>query len=31
ARFVGFDDSKDAQNACTQLKRGGFSCFATRS
>lgn len=31
ARFAGFDDSKDAQNACTQLKRGGFSCFATRS
>lgn len=31
ARFVGFDDSKDAQNACAQLKRGGFSCFATRS
>ncbi|MCA0418172.1 MAG: SPOR domain-containing protein [Proteobacteria bacterium] len=31
ARFAGFDDSKDAQNACNQLKRGGFSCFATRS
>jgi len=31
ARFAGFDDPKDAQNACTQLKRGGFSCFATRS
>lgn len=31
ARFAGFDDSKDAQNACAQLKRGGFSCFATRS
>lgn len=31
ARFAGFDDSKDAQNACTKLKRGGFSCFATRS
>ena len=31
ARFAGFDDSKDAQNACNQLKRGGFSCFATRT
>jgi D-alanyl-D-alanine carboxypeptidase len=31
ARFAGFDDSKDAQNACNRLKRGGFSCFATRS
>lgn len=31
ARFAGFDDSKDAQNACALLKRGGFSCFATRS
>ena len=31
ARFAGFDDSKDAQNACNKLKRGGFSCFATRS
>ncbi|WP_441470688.1 SPOR domain-containing protein [Bosea sp. RAF48] len=31
ARFAGFDDPKDAQNACAQLKRGGFSCFATRS
>ncbi|MCO5093047.1 SPOR domain-containing protein [Bosea sp. (in: a-proteobacteria)] len=31
ARFAGFDDSKDAQNACAQLKRGGFACFATRS
>jgi D-alanyl-D-alanine carboxypeptidase len=31
ARFAGFDDPKDAQNACNQLKRGGFSCFATRS
>ncbi|BCB19534.1 D-alanyl-D-alanine carboxypeptidase [Bosea sp. ANAM02] len=30
ARFAGFDDSKDAQNACNQLKRGGFACFATR-
>ncbi|MCP5940311.1 SPOR domain-containing protein, partial [Klebsiella pneumoniae] len=31
ARFAGFDDSKDAQNACAKLKRGGFSCFATKS
>lgn len=30
ARFAGFDDSKDAQNACATLKRGGFACFATR-
>lgn len=30
ARFAGFDDSKDAQNACARLKRDGFSCFATR-
>ena len=31
ARFAGFDDSKEAQNACAKLKRGGFSCFATKS
>lgn len=31
ARFAGFDDSKDAQNACARLKRDGFACFATRS
>jgi D-alanyl-D-alanine carboxypeptidase len=31
ARFAGFDDSKDAQSACAKLKRGGFSCFATKS
>ena len=30
ARFAGFDDSKDAQNACAKLKRDGFACFATR-
>lgn len=30
ARFAGFDDSKDANDACSQLKRNGFSCFATR-
>lgn len=31
ARFAGFDDSKDANNACAKLKRDGFACFATRS
>jgi D-alanyl-D-alanine carboxypeptidase len=31
ARFAGFEDPKDAQNACARLKRDGFSCFATRS
>jgi D-alanyl-D-alanine carboxypeptidase len=30
ARFAGFDDSKDANDTCSQLKRSGFSCFATR-
>ncbi len=30
ARFAGFEESKDAEKACAQLKRGGFSCFATR-
>ncbi len=30
ARFAGFDDSKDAEDACRSLKRSGFSCFATR-
>lgn len=30
ARFAGFEESKDAQNACATLKRGGFACFATR-
>lgn len=31
ARFAGFEDPKDAQNACARLKRDGFACFATRS
>ncbi len=31
ARFAGFDDQSDANNACRDLKRSGFSCFATRS
>lgn len=31
ARFAGFDDQSDANNACRDLKRNGFSCFATRS
>ncbi|MCV9939833.1 SPOR domain-containing protein [Boseaceae bacterium BT-24-1] len=31
ARFAGFEESKDAEKACAQLKRGGFACFATRS
>ncbi|HEY5796573.1 MAG TPA: D-alanyl-D-alanine carboxypeptidase [Bosea sp. (in: a-proteobacteria)] len=30
ARFAGFEDPKDAQNACAKLKRDGFACFATR-
>lgn len=30
ARFAGFEDPKDAQNACARLKRNGFACFATR-
>lgn len=30
ARFAGFEESKDAEKACAQLKRGGFACFATR-
>jgi D-alanyl-D-alanine carboxypeptidase len=30
ARFAGFEESKDAQNACAKLKRDGFACFATR-
>jgi D-alanyl-D-alanine carboxypeptidase len=30
ARFAGFEDPKDAQNACARLKRDGFACFATR-
>jgi D-alanyl-D-alanine carboxypeptidase len=31
ARFAGFDDQTEANNACRDLKRSGFSCFATRS
>lgn len=30
ARFAGFEDPKEAQSACAQLKRDGFACFATR-
>jgi D-alanyl-D-alanine carboxypeptidase len=30
ARFAGFDEADDAQNACKTLKRNGFACFATR-
>jgi D-alanyl-D-alanine carboxypeptidase len=30
ARFAGFDDSGDAEKACSSLKRSGFACFATR-
>ena len=29
ARFSGFDED-DAQSACRQLKRSGFSCFAVK-
>lgn len=31
ARFSGFSEQESAQDACAALKRGGFSCFATRS
>lgn len=31
ARFAGFDDQREAESACRDLKRSGFSCFATRS
>ncbi|MCJ2137207.1 SPOR domain-containing protein [Methylobacterium sp. J-026] len=31
ARFSGFAEQDSAQDACTALKRSGFSCFATRS
>jgi D-alanyl-D-alanine carboxypeptidase len=31
ARFSGFAEQDSAQEACTALKRSGFSCFATRS
>jgi D-alanyl-D-alanine carboxypeptidase len=31
ARFAGFGDQSDANNACRELKRSGFACFATRT
>jgi D-alanyl-D-alanine carboxypeptidase len=31
ARFSGFTEADDAQDACRTLKRNGFNCFATRS
>ena len=31
ARFSGFSEQETAQDACSALKRSGFSCFATRS
>ncbi len=31
ARFSGFTEADDAQDACRTLKRNGFACFATRS
>ncbi|HEX2556535.1 MAG TPA: serine hydrolase [Microvirga sp.] len=31
ARFSGFDEAEEAQDACKALKRSGFACFATRS
>ena len=31
ARFSGFDDPDEAQDACKALKSRGFACFATRS
>jgi D-alanyl-D-alanine carboxypeptidase len=31
ARFSGFAEQDSAQDACSALKRNGFSCFATRS
>jgi D-alanyl-D-alanine carboxypeptidase len=30
ARFSGFSEADEAQEACKALKRGGFACFATR-
>lgn len=30
ARFSGFAEQSDAQNACNAVKRNGFSCFASR-
>ena len=31
ARFSGFEAANEAENACRQLKRSGFACFALRS
>jgi D-alanyl-D-alanine carboxypeptidase len=31
ARFSGFSESDEAQDACREIKRNGFNCFATRS
>lgn len=31
ARFSGFQEADDAQEACRTLKRNGFACFAIRS
>ncbi|MCJ2049054.1 D-alanyl-D-alanine carboxypeptidase [Methylobacterium sp. J-070] len=31
ARFSGFAEQDSAQDACSAVKRSGFSCFATRS
>ncbi|MCG6121670.1 MAG: SPOR domain-containing protein [Microvirga sp.] len=31
ARFSGFDEAAEARNACRQLERNGFACFASRS
>jgi D-alanyl-D-alanine carboxypeptidase len=31
ARFSGFEAANEAENACRQLKRSGFACFASRS
>ncbi len=30
ARFGGFDDNREATNACSALKRSGFACFVQR-
>ena len=30
ARFSGFDESVEAENACKALKKSGFSCFAAK-
>ena len=30
ARFSGFKESGDAEQACKQLKKGGLACFASR-